>query len=144
MAGTGHGTVVNSLPITKLTLYLQPTLDPVIEPDELALIVELGKRNDKNGLKPTDDGWIETIDINWCIAQGWQIKASKAASDYHFKNEGLEMHREQIIANCLKMVQEYKNKISITSVPIQNTLLRRAPYESQIWTDPNAIPIEEL
>lgn len=130
--GSGYGTPGSTLILDKVKLYLQPLMEPVITEDELQQILVLGKRKDINGIYPDEENYIETIDHNWCIAEGFKIKAAKASGSYQFKNESLELHREQIITNCLKMVSEYSKK-TITSVPIKIDVMKH-PITNDMWS----------
>ena len=133
--GTGYGIISSTAILDKIRLYLQIALEPVLTEAELAQIYEMAKRVDNSGLIPSDAAWTETIDTDWAIAEGWKIKAAKVTGSYQFKDEGLELHREQIITNCLLMAKEWKSKTAGT-LPSQNVFAagRRAiwPNESQI------------
>lgn len=130
--------VINGTPVSnpgtmvqqELAMHLQPTLEPTLTQDEMDLILYKNRIMDINGITPDLEGWIPTYDMVAAVIMGWQVKAAKVAGNYQFADETLELHREQVIANCLKMAQEW-SKRCIRAVPIKNDLFTPAVFETQ-------------
>lgn len=104
----------------KISLLLQADCEPVLSPEEVSAVVDLSSRLDSNGKSPSDADWTGSYDIYAGAALGWRIKAAKAAGTaYHFRDDTLEMHREQIVAQCLRMAAEYKN-LAAGMIPVES------------------------
>lgn len=117
----------------ELALALQPNSEPTLTTSELSLILSLSSIPDDNGLSPDDTSWTPTYDINSAIVRGWKTKAAKVAGNYTFKDETLQLNREQIIKHCLQMAEmAAKSGGGIISTPVENVLLRKIYLETQI------------
>lgn len=79
-----------------------------------------------NGGTVTDGGvvwqiaglsWMPTWDLNAAAAEGWRWKAALAAGRYDFGGGQARLARSQVVAQCLKMAQQFARK-SMGSVVI--------------------------
>lgn len=93
-----------------ITLHLQPSVDPILTAAEMTAIIALASVADSEDRAPDDEEWEETYDIPAAIAQGWEIKAAKVVGAYQFKDTGLELHREQVHAQCLKQAALWRSR----------------------------------
>lgn len=92
--------------------------DPGLNVDELGLLLDGAKRADRFGVWPTVDGWEPTFDLDHAAAEGWRWKAGKTTSDYSANLDGAQLARNQRHDHCVKMAEEYENRVSATfSVP---------------------------
>lgn len=58
--------------------------------------------------------WTPTYDLNHAAAEGWAMKAGKAASMISFTADGARFDRNQYIANCRTMIDHYRARIAVT------------------------------
>lgn len=118
----------------QIELLLQPDAEPTLSTTEVSAIVDLSARSDSYGRKPTDAGWNPTYDAYAGAVVGWRIKAAKAAGSYTFKDDTLQLNREQVHAQCLKMAAEYA-KMTVGTIPVESyreAALRRAGLDTTI------------
>lgn len=121
---------------TQITLLLQPDSEPSLTTAEVSAIVDLSARMDSNGVAPTatsseatlNTNWKPTYDVYAGVAFGWRVKAAKVAGNYQFKDDTLQLNREQVIDHCLKMAAEYSKMTSstITVESYREQAMRRA------------------
>lgn len=52
--------------------------------------------------------WAPTFDLNAAAAEGWRIKAGKAAGGFDFAEDGQSFSRSQIVAHCRAMADTFK------------------------------------
>lgn len=118
-------------------MALQPTLEPILTNDELNLLLDSAAIEDYYGNLPllesgsVNPNWTPTYDLESAIVAGWRTKAAKAAGGYLFLDNGLSLHREQVIANCLKMADE-ASKSCIGYMDADNELIKRRVIETQV------------
>lgn len=88
----------------------EPTLTDT-EVDEL-----LGQSGvmDTNGIPPTDVGWDATYDLNAAAANGWLIKAARAASLVAVDPPDSGIVTSKVFDNCRAMARIYSRKRTAT------------------------------
>lgn len=59
--------------------------------------------------------WTPTYSLNYAAYLAWGMKASRAASRISMTSEGATFHREQYIANCLRMQGTYASRLSYSA-----------------------------
>jgi len=81
------------------------------------------------GVTWTLDGlaWVPTWDLNAAAAEGWRIKAGKAASRASFSSAGSSYQRNQVWQMCMEMAKAYAKK-RLVSVTIASEHPRTAGY----------------
>ena len=112
----------------QIALLLQPDSEPILTTIEVSGLVSLSARADNYNRAPSNSDWTPTYDIYAGVTFGWKIKAAKVAGSYQFKDDTLELHREQVIEQCLKMASEF-SKMTVNSVSAESyreAALRRA------------------
>ena len=97
--------------------------EPVLTADDVTDCLAMSKLVDSNGLAPSDASWTPTWDLNRGAAEGWRRKAGRLAMRFQFSTDGQEFHREQAVAHCERMAEQYRRKI-ISSVPVPGTMAR--------------------
>lgn len=95
----------------RLTDMVAATCQPVLSEAELGRLLEQAKMPDRFGAKPTDAVWTPTWELNQAAAQGWRLKAGKAASDVSFGADGATYNRKEAIENCRAMAKDYEARI---------------------------------
>lgn len=54
--------------------------------------------------------WNPTYDVNYAIAQGWLLKASRLVGHYNFMTGGKMLSREQFYEHCIKQYRLFSAK----------------------------------
>ena len=90
--------------------------DPALMEDELDELLSGAALTDAAGLAPLNEEWTPTYDINAAAAQGWLIKAARAAATTDEPTAG--MVTSKIFDNCRTMARLYAGKRT-TSVSVR-------------------------
>ena len=94
--------------LKKMTSWdVGPTLSDG-EIDELLVPASVA---DANGLRPDDIDWLPTYDLNAAAADGWLIKAGRAAATTETEPDSVNV-TSRVFANCLRMSRIYSGKRS--------------------------------
>ena len=64
---------------------------------------------DGEGNAPESEGWSPTYDISTAAAEGWMIKAARAASTTETEPDSLNV-TSRVFENCIRMAQMYSRK----------------------------------
>lgn len=91
----------------RLTAYLGGNIRPVLADAILDDLVERFRLADRDGLRPTDDGWEPTYALNAAAAEGWRMKAAAVAADFDFTADNASYSKGQVMAKMLEMEQHY-------------------------------------
>lgn len=102
----------------RIVLFLDPSTEPVIAAGEIDVLVDMARRVDKNTVRPGDDGWTPTFDINYAVAQGWLVKASRVTERYLFMDAGKMFSRNQYYEHCMEMHRKFAMKAGVQAVPL--------------------------
>lgn len=54
--------------------------------------------------------WAPTFDLSAAAAQGWRMKAGKAAGRFDFAEDGQQFSRSQVVAHCTAMAERYERR----------------------------------
>jgi hypothetical protein len=95
----------------RLEHMVAPDIDPTLSPEQMDALLELAKREDAEGLAPTDDGWEPTFDLDAAAAEGWRWKAGMAVPRFGVSLDGDSLQRQQIYAHCLRQAEMYANRV---------------------------------
>lgn len=95
----------------RLTDMTAATCHPELTEAEVARLLEGAKMPDRWGLQPSDDGWVPSWELNSAAAQGWLMKAGRAASDVTFTADGASYNRSDLIAHCRDMAAQYQARV---------------------------------
>ena len=82
--------------------------EPVLTEDDLAQALAAAALTDAAGLEPLNEEWSPTYDLNAAAAQGWLLKAAKAASIVDEPSAGAVTSK--VFDNCRKMAGLYAAK----------------------------------
>lgn len=102
----------------RIELFLSPEVEPVIYAAELDVLLDIARRVDRNGVRPSDDGWTETYDVNYAVAQGWLVKSTRLAPRYLFMDAGKMYSRNQFYEHCLELHKKFLMRCGIQAVPL--------------------------
>lgn len=86
-------------------------VDPVLTSEELDELLEIAKREDTEGLAPSDDGWEPTFDLNSAAAEGWRWKAGRVAPKFGVTLDSDSLQRQQVYAHCVSQASIYAKKL---------------------------------
>lgn len=112
-----EGSEANAL--ARLTIMLQPTVTPTLTNGELAILLTDSKRNDVDGLEPDDAGWTPTWNLRAAAADGWMLKAAKAAADYDVEAGSVKANRTGVYEMCMRMADKYRRAVGVGTIQAQ-------------------------
>jgi hypothetical protein len=69
---------------------------------------------DKDGLTPSDPEWTPTYDLNLAAANGWLIKAGRAAALVEVEPPGSGLFTSKVFDNCRAMARIYRAKCRLS------------------------------
>lgn len=96
--------------LKKMTAWdVEPTLTEA-ELDELLVPCCI---KDKEGLPPSDPSWSPTYDLYTAAANGWLIKAARAAALVEIDPPGSGIMTSKVFDNCRAMARVYKAKVRL-------------------------------
>jgi len=84
--------------------------EPALEDGEVADLLDGASVMDKNGFAPTDLDWEATYDLNVAAANGWLIKAARAASLVAVDPPDSGIVTSKVFDNCRTMARIYARK----------------------------------
>lgn len=88
-------------------MVAEPTQDPYTDA-VLQAVLDEHPLLDIDGLRPADEGWMPTYDLNASAADVWAEKASALASAYDFTSDGASFQRSQQILQAQSMERKYR------------------------------------
>jgi hypothetical protein len=83
-------------------------IEPALTEGELEELLAGAALEDINGLAPLNEEWTPTYDLNAAAAQGWLIKAARAAATLDEPAAGIVTSR--VFENCRAMARVYSGK----------------------------------
>jgi hypothetical protein len=101
-------------PKDKLKKMIAWDAEPALTDGEIDDLLGQSSVMDKNGLKPTDEAWEATYDLNSAAAAGWLIKAARAASLVEVDPPGSGIVTSKVFDNCRAMARWYATKKTAT------------------------------
>jgi len=84
--------------------------EPILDDGEVDDLLDGASVMDKNGLKPSDTDWDATYDLNTAAANGWLIKAARAAALVEVDPPGSGIVTSKVFDNCRAMARIYAGK----------------------------------
>ena len=94
----------------KIGRMVESTSEPTLSDTDLDDLVDAAARADAEGRYRGESNWTPTWDLNAAAAEGWARKASKAASNFNFAEDGQRFDRAQIYAHCAAQQKLYADK----------------------------------
>lgn len=107
--------------------------EPTLSVAQLERLMELAKREDTEGVAPTDDEWEPTFDLDAAAAEGWRWKAGQAAPRFGVSLDGDTLHRQQLYVHCLKQAEMYAHRV-MGSIGVKSHLPPVTATEVQVET----------
>jgi hypothetical protein len=111
---TNSLTMALETPKDKLKKMIAWDAEPALTDGEIDDLLGQSSVMDKNGLKPTDEAWEATYDLNSAAAAGWLIKAARAASLVEVDPPGSGIVTSKVFDNCRAMARWYATKKTAT------------------------------
>jgi hypothetical protein len=102
----------------RIELFLDPQTEPIIYAAELDILLDISRRVDRSGVRPSDTGWEETYDVNYAVAQGWLVKSTRLAPRYLFMDAGKMYSRNQFYDHCVALHKKFLMRCGIQAVPL--------------------------
>lgn len=93
--------------IERVTLLGAVTARPVIDPTQVAAIVDAHRIPDVNGARVNDTGWEPSYDVNAATAEVYRVKAGLVSGDFNFTADDLTASKGDVLANLLGMEAFY-------------------------------------
>jgi hypothetical protein len=91
--------------------------EPVLDQGDLDELARKARRPDTTGLPPAAADWASTYDLDAAVADGWEIKAGRAAAGYDFGEDSQRFNRSQIHDQCMAMARLYRRGSGSVRVP---------------------------
>jgi hypothetical protein len=104
--------------IEKLELMLANDKEPILEPDVIAQLLEDHRTVDSEGFYPYETEWTPTYKLNAAAAAGWELKATRVATDYNIQLEGRTMNRGEMMENFLRLARQFRRRAGVTSIAL--------------------------
>ena len=100
--------------IEKLKKMTASDVAPVLTDDEVEELLMPASVADTNGLPPSDEAWTPTYDLNAAAADGWLIKAGRAAALVEVDPSGSGILTSKVFENCRAMARIYRAKCRLS------------------------------
>jgi hypothetical protein len=94
--------------------------EPTLSSQEIADLLEMFARVDKDGYGPADAEWTPTYNLRAAAAEGWRWKAGKASELISSDLDGDRMSANQLFEHCQRMIKTYAASGS-AKIPTPNT-----------------------
>ncbi len=88
--------------------------EPLLTEGDLDELLVGASLEDANGLAPLHEEWTPTYDLNSAAAQGWLIKAARAAATVEVDPPGSGIVTSKVFDNCRAMARIYAAKRKTT------------------------------
>ena len=73
--------------------------------------LEVSKRPDEYGFRPTDTGWTPTYDLDYAAAEAWDYIAAENACDFDFAADGSDYKRSQAHQHALERATYFRRRV---------------------------------
>lgn len=102
--------------IDKLKKMTAWDVEPALTEGELEELLTPVSKADTSGRPPSDVDWTPTFDLNAAAANGWLIKAGRAAALVEVDPPGSGIMSSKVFDNCRAMARIYraKSRLSIS------------------------------
>lgn len=94
-------------------MFADGDTEPALTTADLDVLVSLCREVDVDGIWPSEDGWTQTYNVNYAVAQAWLLKASRLTPRYLFMSGGKMLSRQQFYDHCMKQYKIYAMKSGI-------------------------------
>ncbi|MGH7782530.1 MAG: hypothetical protein ACREO5_01625 [Candidatus Binatia bacterium] len=101
-------------PKDKLKKMIAWDAEPALTDTEIDELLGQSSVMDTSGIPPTDVGWSATYDLNAAAANGWLIKAARAAALTEVDPPGSGLFTSKVFDNCRAMARIYSSKAATT------------------------------
>ncbi|MEP7075196.1 MAG: hypothetical protein ABI878_05240 [Acidobacteriota bacterium] len=98
----------------KLKKMIAWDVEPTLDDGEIDDLLASASVMDKNGVAPSSVDWDATYNLNAAAANGWLVKAARAASLTEVDPPGSGIVTSKVFDNCRAMARVYSRKGSGT------------------------------
>lgn len=95
---------------TQLSRMVSATVEPLLDNDELAQLLDTNLTFDSYGRGTGDGGYIATWNLNNAAADGWAMKAGKASAKNQVISDGRGQASAYLYLNCVRLEKLYRDK----------------------------------
>lgn len=95
----------------RLERMIAADIDPVLTVDEVDDLLLMAKREDSEGLAPSDDDWEPTFALDAAAAEGWRWKAGRTVPRYGVTLDTESLQRQQVYAHCMSQANNYARRV---------------------------------
>lgn len=120
----------------RITTFAELDAEPVLTTADLEVVLDLSKRVDRYGVRPIDDGWEDTYDWNYAVAQCWLIKAGRVANRYLFMSGGKMFSRNQYYEHCMELYHKYLSRANLHALRLAPGDVNRLDQIPSNWNGP--------
>lgn len=97
----------------QIEMLVEASVDPFLDPAEIDHLIARARRADADSNPPTSVDWAPTWDINAAAAEGWRMKAAKAAGRFDFTTDGQTFQRSQLVAHCTQQNRIFLRRMAM-------------------------------
>lgn len=101
-----------------IELHLQPSIDPILDADEVSQLIPFAAVEDADGFMPSEADWTPTYSVPGChyaIAEGYQVKYAKAVGRFSFTTDGQTFTRNQTLDHIEHQRARHLAKVQTTA-----------------------------
>lgn len=121
----------------RITTFASPDTEPVLTSADLEVVLDISKRVDRYGVRPIDDGWEDTYDWNYAVAQCWLIRAGRLANRYLFMSGGKMLSRNQYYEHCIDLYRKYLGRSDLRALRLAPGETSRLDQVPSNWNGPH-------
>ena len=97
--------------LKKLTAW---TTEPALSDVEIDELLAANGMADGEGNSPSSESWTPTYDVNGAAAEGWMIKAGRAAATTETEPDSVQV-TSRVFENCIRLARIYSAKRTATA-----------------------------
>ena len=107
----------------RLARMVSADTNPVLENDDLDLLLAMHATVDSAGLLPSDVNWTPTYHMMKAAYEGWLWKAGRVADLSSVRTGDMTFEDGMIFEHCTNMAERYRRRI-VGSIPITGIYTR--------------------
>ena len=117
----------------RLSVFGDLNTEPVLGEADIQVILDMSRRLDINGARPDTDGWAETFDANYAVAQVWLIKSTRLANRYLFMAGGKMFSRNMFYEHCMELHRKFMGKANLAAIRLASEAGHRLEDVPNNW-----------
>jgi hypothetical protein len=96
--------------VSEVRLKLNEPDDSRFSDDQIKTEIEKYPVRDSDGVRPDDDDWVATYDLNRAISELWLVKANLFSEEFDFNADGASYQRSQKYEHAMKSATYYRSR----------------------------------